>query len=1335
MSTDKQELYRYFVESIQKVYNVSESENEVENLFKSKSTREVEDIVFLWSLATDDIKNIIKNEKYNKSDKNIGLNINLKYNILHEFLRLIKVPSVLEKMHQLFEIAEDREIHSALSYNNNVGTAKTAKAYSDLANIGVINMANSSENSEVISDDDSGLSGGAKLRNSYIDAFKKVYTDFLDYNSRKISGDNDTMTAALKKWEISQDDNENGYPYSFLQFITINSHQEEIYNQPMIEVLSLVLFNLYLECAIYQYEKMYKWSVLCRELTYKLGTTKYSDYNAFKHDISTWATYRFKLNEIITNNISASNVNVFNKDVIHDNTYEYVDLTSLYQQVDYQKLRHLSKCRHELVTAKQHTLNKFVAENISWNDFLSKVDNVFKTGKFYLTDNNGDDNFNDNPTTVRYNILQTIHAYEQIINTMISERRQYLNNLRQYQINDNSFGKIDDIYKYIITFRQFINHPFTFQYKVTDYRQCYHLMNENTMKVIFEKWLKISIVIDYCKKNEIPLTHDTAPDDHMTELLSTILSTNVPMQHAALNDNNRRITMQRILKNINKAKVELSSFKLNTGDLSSEIKDITIRILKSFKQKPFDILSSTPQNIYDTYNHQKYNAVLIQLGQLIRDYHHSNVLATISNAPRAASPNYYDTKISSHVDIINKTIANHAEIVSRLLNIHKEMKESFDKFIISLMNYQTAIQKIRKYIDSASDENWTKSYVESGSMDGNDYFDYNLVAEKKTKSTSALMDLNFGISNLCMYITTVLQNYKRTFGEIKAVTKSLEDIGRDINMQCSNLETGLRAEESKHTKRGNDLAQIHAEITRRNDVIETELSQNTSQNQDDLITERDANREKLININADIYEVKGIKNCIEQLLNGDIVNNMNVYDKLFRILRATQEVYMSADFNYHKIYLYPDNNTEPFFASNIKERLKYEFSLIQKFIAIIRRSEGEKDDVPQNYELHRIKLGLMQLDEICYQNTPFVRHGIPGVVAEYDMNNMSNSLEMVFGELFREKVRGEQLGYEGLDNPDKPLDNPNPALINNDIRCETYEKMRENYMLYRPTEYNIKLFRNEQYTVDQITQKHLNVSVYQIIETLNNNPILTLLEKLYGHLLALNEVRPLPHIDVILEILRLPQYYEYGKITMNNIAPVAPTGASGQYSKPIINETDERFGVYMKKYLFGNGISNTSREVKLNKNTNAVRLLNFDNDMARYLYDNLGTVSSLDPNKFIMQSYDSNNRIHFNIGKLIKTLDEVDISKFIKVYYRIIRNQYVKIYPDTSVFASKKIPFEDIHFYNVSLIALYNDSFNIYPAGYFSLGNVAAGIKELVNFENPLNDIVVQILEMTNGTI
>ena len=125
----------------------------------------------------------------------------------------------------------------------------------------------------------------------------------------------------------------------------------------------------------------------------------------------------------------------------------------------------------------------------------------------------------------------------------------------------------------------------------------------------------------------------------------------------------------------------------------------------------------------------------------------------------------------------------------------------------------------------------------------------------------------------------------------------------------------------------------------------------------------------------------------------------------------------------------------------------------------------------------------------------------------------------------------------------------------------------------------------------------------------------------------------------------------------------------------------------------------------------------------------------MDDSKLFINAYDVNNKIKLNIGELLQMMDKVDMSQFIRNYYKIIRNQYVKVYSNTSAFSSKKIPFDDLHFYNMSIYRQIDFSAQtMCPVSYFTLGNViSSSDREIVNFSNPINDAMVRILEMTNA--
>lgn len=857
------DIYRSFIQKIQNLYHM-DLDNEI--------TNEIEDITLLWSLRKQDIENMIKN--------NIDINekefdLNLKYNIINEFWHIIKTPSFLNKLYQLC-----------------------------LLNI----KSNSTNELGLIYD-----------KTDIIQLYVNIYDIFLSLDKTKMDDYVENSFSIINT--IISDVSS----YDFIQYLTINNHQKFIYDEPIEKLISLILFNLYLECAIYQYNDIIGFIKQCKEISYKLGTHNYTNNNEFKNDIISWITNKQHFKSKLYNDKSKININIMS-----ESGHEYILFSDIFDSEELTKIKLLVKQRN-IIPPNTTFKTKYISENITNEEYDKQINDIFQNNRFYIFLDTVDptksivNTYNDDPTTVKYNILQAIHAYDQIIYTLCYERQIYLHELKTNYININT---IKETYKHIITLRQYINYPLTFQYRINDFRQCHNLMNENTMKIIFKKWLKLRLVIDYCNSNKITNMEDKTKKSQMINYIKNISTLNISESQILTNNYNKN-TMNRILNDIHKT-----------------------------------------NNIFTT----------------------------------------------------------------------------------------------------------NKPYI----------------------------------------------NY-------------------------------------------------------------------------------------------------------------------------------------------------------------------------------------------DNLELHRIKYNLLELNNNIY-------------IYENNINPISTSIELIYGELFKEiYIFPSETTYDYMK---KLIDftkiiNPitDPLFINSvteresgDIDMNTYVNNFKIYKSKNPIEYNNLLYRNETPTIDITIDEYINLSIYQLIEVLNNNPILSLSEKLYQYLVALNEIRELPKIDTIIEMLRMG-------------LPIKKIAGS---SYEAVDINDDKIDSYM-----------LSNDTYMNKDINKLLILNFPPDIIDLLLKNISILdANINDSDFYVATYDVNNRIKFNIGQLILDINNIDTNRFIKNYYKIIRNQYLKIYPNISTFKSEKIPYDDMYFYNMSIYIDILGINKILPINYFSLGYVGNnGTTEIINFENPLIDANVRMIEYTNGFI
>lgn len=1241
---EKNKLYDTFIGHIQKLHNLSHDD---------KSTNEIDDITLLWSLLKQDVKDIINGNEY--VPKNEEINVNLKYNILREYWAIIKTPSFLEKIYQLQQIDDD--------------------------------------------DDDE----GAKFKNEYV----KIYETFLAFKQDSI----ESIQLSISEPES---------PYSFLQFLTINNVQKDlIESEPLIKIIPLILYNLYLECAMYQYTNILEYVKLTRNALYELGTRKYTSNDEFKSNIMNWLIYKQKIKAQLHNDDKTYKFSI-NVDEIQKQ--EYLQFSALYDADELTKIKLLTKQRHELVRSKESS------QNINRQTFNNQIDEVFKNDKLYLSINL------QNSATVEYIIMQAMYTYDQIIATMCEERMIHLHYLRRQNITN-----LDNIHKHIITFRQYIAHPFTFQYKITDYRQCHNLMSEKTMKIIFEKMIKLALITDYCNSNELTNMQTTKKN-------TVPITTPIP-NVTETNDVYRRELMMRILNDINKSFKEMTTFKLETNNSADEIKHLLKQLYTLFKDSPYDnLLLKT--NIKTTYANidkqslmhdmqtafdnivEKYEKIDLKKNDYCYEKY-KNMLDDINN--HVYMFDYAKTCLSEYMTGTNN-------VVTLIANVIKSIEQC-----------ATNIIQIKQLTDKDELLDWKSSYVNSNldEITNNGKFDYDIGKEMEEGNIILLTTYNLKFMAACDLFTQNKNKFTYKFeklsDELNKYHQNMKDIHvkmldfmklleSDLFAKITELMTlqyeGAAVEKTIETAKinlslfNNHISIIDKKIFNKNNEIK-KLSQinefliagpkgpnksfnATQQNKYELnnaninkakaeIAELNNVKEKtnkhitsettILENNNDIYSIKTNEintllnqiKCITSLLyDVKLQANIACYSDFDKQIIDCINAYDEAKKQYVDDYLL--NPAHTFSFVTLQSKISAQFGKMQKIIALFHHIKNRDPIVHElNMYENNIKKQMLELNDLSYQINVMYRHADKIIHSEYGINPISTSIEMAYGELFKEDVDENNM---------------------NTFIAEYDENL---YKSKHQTVFNHMLYRHSKKTNDLI-------STYQIVEMLNYNPVFALSEKLYAHLVALGEIRELPSIDTIIEMLKFENYMEFSK--------------ENTYIISSINIENE---CYMKTH-----------NSHMNKSLSKLSILKFPLSIYEMLTENIKnkhmTPNKIDDAKFFINAYDANNKIKLNIEMILQMLNEIDISKFIRNYYKIIRNQYIRVYPDTSNFSTKKIPFDDLHFYNMSMSAKYDNVDELYPVSYFTLGNVISSPdREIINFGNNINSAMVRILEMTNS--
>ena len=75
------------------------------------------------------------------------------------------------------------------------------------------------------------------------------------------------------------------------------------------------------------------------------------------------------------------------------------------------------------------------------------------------------------------------------------------------------------------------------------------------------------------------------------------------------------------------------------------------------------------------------------------------------------------------------------------------------------------------------------------------------------------------------------------------------------------------------------------------------------------------------------------------------------------------------------------------------------------FIKFARSNDVDLLVIDSIYELHKIKLGVLELNDLAYQMNINYRHSTKTIYQSYDINQISASLELSYGELFKENFK------------------------------------------------------------------------------------------------------------------------------------------------------------------------------------------------------------------------------------------------------------------------------------------------------------------------------------------
>ena len=490
---------------------------------------------------------------------------------------------------------------------------------------------------------------------------------------------------------------------------------------------------------------------------------------------------------------------------------------------------------------------------------------------------------------------------------------------------------------------------------------------------------------------------------------------------------------------------------------------------------------------------------------------------------------------------------------------------------------------------------------------------------------------------------------------------------------------------------------------------------------------RIANNKKIFDNQQKIIELQSKLVC-SQTLRDDRKSNIDqifnyktvALDKSYSDLKAKID---ETKINYVDSVLFSGFE---FGFNNLVLRLNKEFNILKYFISILNRSHEKmlNDTNPRNYELHRIKKGIFNLTDLCYQNIECCRNATR--YNGYDINHQSASLELLIPELFKNNKNIDNKYFDlakidqDIDTPYEPLKGIN--VIKSDTFYNEYSKINGKKNLYKfedPLKINDILNIPKEYNI-----ANYNISVFQLINYFNSDAVFNMCEKFYYYLVALGEINENLDINNLVKTLRAPFYYN-------------------AYS----DEKNKRGEKYIKRDKYDLYFKGGKKDIR--KLVDLFELYSTDIDYLNFLCLNI--VTNNDNIKFehlFINSNNIHNTIHLDPKIIIDKIIEFDVTKLVKYIFKRYRNENVLIDQDISNYRNIKVPFDDLNFYRHEKCLRYDvctnecdwdpfgEEYNKEPyyLSYFSLGNISKiNGKEIINFSNKINDVAVNVLEFTNG--
>jgi len=1092
------------------------------------------------------------------------------------------------------------------------------------------------------------------------------------------------------------------------------------YNNVNSNEIIFLLYILYLDGCLYQYNNLHD----LIELTYNSSFYKSETDSTMKlnSSIIEWLNNRNKLNNYMYH--KSNRVNIYYK---NSGTYElndelkniisYFIITDIYSKNDIQKILDLID-NTDLNESNKNLIKKLIKDN-------------------YI-----EVNFDEsNKSSPLYYLCQVFHTYDQIQYELVVCRIKQLINLKnqiydQTKLGDDSVEFLNSTRNMIYTLKQYFKYPLTFHIKITNKYSIFKMLSTDQNKIILEKYHKLKIVLEYLKNNKIDIKNKKKFDFKIEDL--SMRSSELPID-SLVNNHELLYDIYSLTEHI-KNNINYFSAINDILSLSNIAKDTLIKILNECSKSPFNDINSI-NNIYSIANFIKNGysyEIPLELKNFIEccaKHFDKIILEEIKLLPVKPYifPLDYDSlfpeieKINDEIDRYKLLIGNANGELNSMLNYVNYIIENTKQINKKISDIRSIIDLTDglPYTSGNTFKNENKSDIKK-SNDNN--IDYDRLEVKNTKMNE-LFKINSDLGMLLNDYSYYTNKYKNSFDNFKSYYGQIQTLNDSIlkkklqfnkrlnnpngmkdkyeqfkvniqakidtiNLNISNIDSKISNLEADNSIIDPQIAVLNANPSKTPAEYTqlTDLKIKKKANNDNIAIRNLAKQTLIVKLDEENKKLKynnSVLKCIDNIniidynvsatmTNNHLNNELNTYIKICLTTYDT----------YHNDNLI-NNSVDHSFIKTLKNQTIV-FKSIKDFIVVFNRKQ--RDNLPNNLLLHRIKKNMFEVINLSYQQYNTYTYF-------YEFNKMCSSFELITNELFKNVLKrklyyGNMYFYNIDDDADTLY-----MLSTKDIINDSPNQKLNNY----ETKYNSDLFKLWSNNADNLfselcySESGINntYSLFQIIDYLNNNFNQNMIEKIYMYLEILGEVKPF-NINSYVNMVRIDR-----NINIVNDNSSGSDTYKIQYNLVPYNPTK----IYNYDYL-------------KDKN-NSLQLFRCEFKIDDILDDDCDV---------LICSNNMFNNIYVNYENLIKELNSIDTNLLIKELFKIRRDNNIKLMSDFHRFESKQIEFNDNYVYNYCTER--QDIGSIKTSFFYPILNNGINLQQ---FENSINKLAVLVLELING--